>query len=334
MLSWDGANLDAARGGRGERQRAWARHLPPMLCGAICLAARKLWANLPPPKELALKLTYGGKGSAVQPAENLAAAHYVLAGVLTAEGPAYAWYHKNELAAGTTRGNAPAHSPGCSATSQYPVRSDWVPMAGAEAIEPGSAVLNKHASLLAKVHGWLELADSPPGASTGDYYSLALIPSSSETPLAVDQAAHQGDELKLALTSSQRVLDRRWVYVLDIDCHGQGTVLYPRGNAENQFPNDAGSGRQFLLPGAPVLRVGAPYGVDSLILLSTAQPLSDPYALNFEGVASRGTHAGASPLEKLLNQTSAGTRGFSSEVPSNWGIGITTVHSIPRDVAK
>ncbi len=84
-----------------------------------------------------------------------------------------------------------------------------------------------------------------------------------------------------------RVIERRWVYVLDIDCHGQGTVLYPRNYAENQFPNDADNGRQFVLPGAPTLRIGPPYGVDTMILLSTAQPLPDPYALNFEGVASR-----------------------------------------------
>ena len=109
---------------------------------------------------------------------------------------------------GAPAADVPAHSPGCSATSQYPVRSDWVPMTTAAAIEPGSAVLNKYASLLAKVHGWLELADSPAGASTDNYYSLALIPSTGQTPLAADQTARQGDELKMALTSSVRVLDR------------------------------------------------------------------------------------------------------------------------------
>ena len=93
----------------------------------------------------------------------------------------------------------------------------------------------------------------------------------------------------MALQSNDRVVEQRWVYVLDIDCHGKGTLLYPRDYSENQFPNDADNGRQFLLPGAPVLRIGPPYGVDTLILLSTAQPLADPYVLNFEGVASRGT---------------------------------------------
>jgi len=333
VLNWDGANWTLQKAGTTTSTSLGAALTADALRRSLP-AGTKLWANLPPPKELAQKLAPGGSASAIQTADNLAGAHYVLAGALTLDGPAYAWYHKSDLAAGPPAANAPAHSPGCSATSQYPARSDWVPIASAEAIEPGSATLNKYASLLAKVHGWLELADSPAGASTDNYYSLALIPSTSQTPLAEDQTARQGDELKMALSSTARVLDRRWVYVLDIDCHGQGTVLYPRGNAENQFPNDSSSERQFFLPGAPVLRVGKPYGVDTLILLSTEQPLADPYVLNFEGVASRGALAATSPLERLLSQTSAGTRGFSGEVPSNWGIGITTVHSAPRDVAK
>ena len=69
-------------------------------------------------------------------------------------------------------------------------------------------------------------------------------------------------------------------------------------------------------------------------MLSTAQPLPDPYALNFEGVGSRGTRGVTSPLEKLLNQTSEGTRGPRAEVPTNWSIGLMTVHSAPKDVSK
>jgi hypothetical protein len=144
----------------------------------------------------------------------------------------------------------------------------------------------------------------------------------------------QGDLLKMALQSSDRVVEKRWVYVLDIDCHGKGTLLYPGNYAENQFPNAADNGRRFLLPGAPALRIGPPYGVDTLILLSTSQPLPDPYMLNFEGVASRGTRGSGSPLERLLNQTSGGTRGFSGEIPTNWGIGLITIRSSPRDTTK
>jgi hypothetical protein len=184
------------------------------------------------------------------------------------------------------------------------------------------------------VHGWLELANNPADASTADFFSLSLIPATGTAPLATDKPAHQGDLLKMALVSSSRVIERRWVYVLDIDCHGQGTVLYPHNYGENQFPNDADNGRQIILPGAPTLRIGPPYGVDTLILLSTAQPLSDPYMLNFEGVASRGARGAASPLEKLLGQTSGGTRGFSGDVPTNWGIGLMTLESIPKEAAQ
>jgi hypothetical protein len=330
VLSWDGSHWTLQQAGAASPIGLGA----PLTAQAIkqnLPAGARLWVNLPPSKELAAALTPSGADAAVQPADSLINAHYALAGVLTANGPAYAWYHKSELAAGPPLPNAPAHSPGCSATSQYPVRTDWVSIGSADAIDAGSTKLNNYASLLAKVHGWLELADSPADASTDNYFSLALIPSTGATPVATDQPVHQGDLLKMALQSSDRVIERRWVYVLDIDCHGQGTVLYPHNYAENQFPNDADNGRQIILPGAPTLRIGPPYGVDTLILLSTAQPLPDPYALNFEGVASRGTRGMASPLEKLLNQTSGGTRGFSEPVPTNWGIGLTTVHSIPKD---
>ncbi len=328
VLSWDGSNWTLQQAGTAA----------PITLGASLTAdaikknlpaAAKLWVNLPPSQELAAKLKPAGSDSAVQLAGNLSVAHYALTGVLTADGPAYAWYHKSELAAGPPLPSAPPHSPGCSATSQYPVRTDWVPVGSASAIDAASVKLNHYSSLLAKVHGWLQLANSPADASSDEYYSLALLPSNTTAPLPANQTTHQGDQLKMALASDDRIIDHRWVYVLDIDCHGQGTVLYPRDYSENQFPNDSENGRQFILPGAPVLRIGPPYGVDTLILLSTEQPLADPYVLNFEGVASRSSRGVSSPLEKLLNQTSGGTRGFSGEVPTNWGIGLMTVHSAP-----
>ena len=333
VLNWDGTKWTLQKAGDSNTVDLGA----PLTADAIkknLPAGAKLWVNLPPSSELAAKLKPSGSDSAVQSADNLAAAQYALTGLVTANGPAYAWYHKSELAAGPPPANAPPHSPGCSATSQFPVRTDWVPIASADAIDPAGAKLNNYAALLAKVNGWLQLANSPADASPDEFYSLTLIPSTGDSPLPADQAARQGDLLKMALTSSDRIIDRRWVYVLDIDCHGRGSVLYPRDYSENQFPNDADNGRQFFLPGAPVLRIGPPYGVDTLVMLSTEQPLADPYALNFEGVASRGTRGVASPLEKLLNQTSGGTRGFSGEVPTNWSIGLMTVHSIPKTAAN
>ncbi len=213
-------------------------------------------------------------------------------------------------------------------------------MAGSADLDKSGEALGKYASLLAKVHGWLALADSPADASTDNYYTLAMVPANAQAQPAAapigqaDAPARQGDQVRMALQSTDRVIERRWVYVLDIDCHGRGSLLYPLDFTENQFPNDSDNGRQFLLPGARTLRIGPPYGVDTLILLSTAQPLPDPYALNFEGVATRGDRGVESPLEKLLANTSRGTRSFSGEVPTNWGIALTTMRSIPKPATQ
>jgi len=292
ILCWDGANWTLQEPGAASlvslgaplRAKAIRQHLP---------AGARLWANLPPSKELVAKLIVDEGNNNVQTTTGLANAHYALTGVLTPNGPAY----------------------------------DWVATGNAGILQASATALNTSASLLAKVHGWLELANSPTGTSSLGYYSLALFSASGETPLAPDEPVHQGDLLKIGLRSSRHVVEKRWVYILDIDCQGKGTVIYPGNYTENQFPNAADNGRQFLLPGARTLRVGPPYGIDTLVLLSTAQPLPDPDVLNFQGVTSRGVQRSESPLEKLLNQTSGGMRGSPGEVPTDWGIELTTIRS-------
>jgi hypothetical protein len=69
-------------------------------------------------------------------------------------------------------------------------------------------------------------------------------------------------------------------------------------------------------------------------MLSTAQPLPDPYALEFEGVATRGDAGSASPLDKLLTNTSRGMRGAPAPVPTDWGLDLLTLHSVPKDSSK
>jgi hypothetical protein len=333
ILCWDGTNWTLQHAGVPAAVSIGAKLRAGTLKKYLSADA-KVWVNLPPSRDLAAKLALHDSNSAVQAAPDLASANYILTGVLTDYGPAYAWFHKNEFAAGPRASITTDHSPGCSTTSQYPVRSDWVVLADASVIEKGVAALNKYASLLAKVHGWFELADSPTGASTANYYKLAMVRESDRTPLLTGQPTQQDDQLKMALQSDDRVTERRWVYVLDIDCHGKGSLLYPLDYSENQFPSAADNDRLIVLPVAPTLRVGSPYGVDTLILLSTAQPLPDPYALNFEGVASRGTRAMETPLQKLLTDTSSGMRGSPVEIPTNWGIALMTLRSVPKDVAK
>ena len=110
VLSWDGAHWALEKAGDPDPISLGA----PLTADAIktnLAAGAKLWVNLPPSQELAAKLKPSGTDSAVQSADNLAAAQYALTGVLTANGPAYAWYHKSELAAGPPRPMGPLTAP-------------------------------------------------------------------------------------------------------------------------------------------------------------------------------------------------------------------------------
>jgi hypothetical protein len=349
MLAWDGTNWTlrhanpAVPGGTSDTRDLDKKPVTPVDLGHTLAASTlkqhlapdaKLWANLPPSRELAAKLALNETASAVQASPNLADANYLLAGSLSESGVAYAWFNKQEFDAGPPARIATDHSPGCSATSHYPVRSNWVPLPAPGTNNDGSAALNHYASLLAKVHGWLQLADNPTGASAQSYYTLAVVHASDLSPLPPDQPAREDDLLQLELKSDAPVTTRRWVYVLDIDCRGKGTLMYPLDLAENQFPSDADSGREFVLPGSLAQRVGPPFGVDTLVMLSTAQPLPDPYALEFEGVVTRGGAEDASPLGRLLTNTSRATRGAPGAVPTDWGIELTTLRSVPKNVAQ
>jgi hypothetical protein len=296
------------------------KHVPP---GA------KVWVNLPPSQELGGKLALHDEGSMVQGVGNVTTADYVLTGTLTPEGPAWAWYHKAEFEKGPPDPNAPHHSPGCSSTSNYPVRTDWISITDTASIPDAAGKLHDYAARLAKLAGWLRLPSSP-GASDDDYYHLAFQRVADQSMLGEGQSVQQGDRLKMVLASSARVLSKRWVYILDIDCHGQGSLVYPLNYSENRFPNDANDQRQIVLPGGPTLKVGAPFGLDTLLMISTNEPLSDPYSLNFKGVATRGGVGPQSPLERLLSNASSGTRGFDlGEVPTDWAVSMTGLQSVP-----
>ena len=294
----------------------------------------KLWVNLPAPKELAAKLALHEGDSEVKGAASLARANYILTGVLTQDGPSYAWFHKSEFDAGPQANPATDHSAGCSATSPYPVRTDWTTLADSTQIDAVGNKLNEYALRLGKVHGWINLSNSANGEAAASYYKLTMVRASDETVLLADQPAQPGDRMKMALQSDNAVTDPRWVYVLDIDCHGKGALLYPINYSENQFPNAGVTDKKFVLPHSLTLHIGPPYGVDTLILLSTAQPLPDPSALNFEGVATRGARGTDTPLQKLLANTSSGSRGFAEPVPTNWGIDLTRIRSIPPPASK
>lgn len=328
LVAWDGAYWTLQRAGDAKSTPLGATLTAAALKQNVPSNAR-LWVNLPPPQELAAKLDLHTENSMVQGVTNVANADYVLAGSLSATGPTWAWYHKTEFVKGPPDPNAPKHSPGCSGTSNYPVRTDWVAIADAAGLAEATDKLNEYASRLAKLAGWLRLPASP-DSSGDEFYRLAFQRVDDSNPLSQGQAVKQGEKIKLLLTSSSRVLEKRWVYVLDIDCRGNGNLVYPLHYSENRFPNDATDQRTIALPGGPTLKVGEPFGLDTILLISTDEPLADPYSLNFKGVSTRGARQASSPLEQLLSNTSSGTRGFDLEpVPTSWSVSVSGLQSQP-----
>jgi hypothetical protein len=291
----------------------------------------KLWVDLPASREMAAKLNLGDANSEAQATTTPVDANYILAGSIAKGAASYAWFHKNEFATPPHSSATPDHSPGCSATSPYPVRSDWVPATDAPT---AAQTLNAYSTRLAKVHGWLELSNNAvAGASESKFFNLAFVPMTTANPIDTNTPVHENDRMRLALQASAAVKDPRWVYILDIDCHGKGTLIYPRNDSENQYPGEGDQDSQVILRHAPTLRVGPPFGVDTMILLTTAQPLPDPDVLNFDGVARGATRGAQSPLQQLLSSASSGSRGIGAEVevPTNWGIETKTLRSLPKD---
>jgi len=333
VLSWNGTNWVVQHTGDAKGVEIGATLTAAALKKQVPAGA-KVWVNLPPPQELAAKLNLHDANSMVQGVADVAQAEYVLAGSINVNGPAWAWYHKAEFEKGPPRADAPRHSPGCSWTSNYPVRTDWVTIADADKLPDAGAKLSDYASKLAKLAGWLRLPSSP-GTGDDDFYHLAFMRASDSTLLAPGQPVQQGDKLKLVLTSTEHVLDKRWVYVLDIDCHGNGNVVYPSHYAENRFPNDANDERQIILPGLKDVVVSEPFGLDTLLLISTSEQL-DPYSLSFKGVTTRGgSSQPQSPLGRLLSNTSAGTRGIEmEETPTNWSVSVSGLQSVPTAAPK
>ena len=331
VLSWDGTNWTIQTGRLG---RFPVNLGAPLTADAIKKnldATAKLWVNLPPSQELAAKLKPTGSDSAVQIAGNLSLR------ALCPHRRAHCRRSRLRLVPQerTRRRTAVAQ---CAATQSRLLSHVAISRAhrlGARRLRFCDRCRRRQARITThrcspKCMAGFSWSTAPPTrrpmSSSRLHFSLPRDNRHFQ-PIRPRTRAISSKWLSPPQTA---IIDHRWVYVLDIDCHGQGTVLYPRDYSENQFPNDADNGRQFVLPGAPILRIGPPYGVDTLIMLSTEQPLADPYVLNFEGVATRGSRGVSSPLEKLFNQTSGGTRGFSGEVPTNWGIGLMTVHSAPQ----
>jgi hypothetical protein len=301
---------------------------------------------LPPPSELlqALKLGRGTENSAVEIATSPERAQYLLIGRASGSAIEYAWLRKN-LSENDFKAKLNSDEEGnvCSSDSPYPPRSNWLPVGTtADSLGKTSETLTEYAGRLARVRSWLELPAPPGGASEAFPYRLALKRLDSATKeqgIIQDGTVVEGDTYGLVLRAEGKITastPRRWVYVLAIECSGEGQLLYPRSGEGNFLPERGPDAKAWpteidLSGKSGAFTIGSPFGVDTYILLTTADQIADLSAFNFSGVLQVARGGPKSPLAQLLGNASANTRGVNPAVPVNWSVQYMPIRSVATE---
>jgi hypothetical protein len=148
LISWDGSQWTLQKAGVRGTQALGATLTAALLQRKVAKDAL-VWLNVPPPADLAGQLLMNNPQSAAQSTAKEDQAMYLLAGMVTDAGPAYAWYNRADFIAG--RQTPAGYGKGCSPDSPYPIRTNWI--SGADA----AATLKQVAVKLAKLNGWLQL---------------------------------------------------------------------------------------------------------------------------------------------------------------------------------
>jgi hypothetical protein len=346
MISWDGtnwtlqaraANQPADPNKRTDTALTQSQAAPAVRLGPTLSAAnlsRRLakesiiWFNAPLPSDIASRLLHD-KTISAKLVSDRTQAMYVATGTAIPTGLAYAWYKRGDYDTGVQTPSG--LGAGCSPVSPMPLRTEWVKVESDTTTPSALSVgLTTSALLLARLNGWLHLESTVTGAQSFPY-TLGLKRIADSQFAADGGKTYQGERYSFTLNGSANTIDAepRWVYVLGIDCQGKGKLLWPRGPG-GRFPTANGRLASIPLPGATV-KITPPYGTDTYILLTTATPLPEPEVLSFDA-ATRGGNP--SPLQSLLQQTNAGTRGNSEEAPTDWGVQLLQLHSQPVSAAE
>jgi hypothetical protein len=293
----------------------------------------KLFVRVPPPPELltAIELRTGRQQSVIAVVASPQEANYLLIGRMQRKILEYAWVFPNML-----RKEAEAKLP-------LPVRSDWIAVVDAKGIASAAAQLKGNALRICRVQFWLTLPRKTP-QDNGDFpYTLALKNTKTGKIVTQDQVI-EGELYRLVLRANKDALKQgvmpRYVYVLAIDRNGKITLLFPResqGSVENRFPAK-GSDGEMQKPSEILIgdefAIGEPFGLDTYILLTDAQPIPDPQRLEQEGVVSRGADPEGSVAQLVFNGLDAMTRGVHlttpAKTPTRWSSTVLSLRSVPK----
>jgi len=276
----------------------------------------KLYVSLPPIdgiREHLVSFIEGSRGSLSLVDERHA--DYVLSGSTQSQQVSYAWVR-----------------PGTQKEHGLPPRSEWIRV-GADKEHP-SVTASSLASVLdplAKIRAWLNL-ETPPHDERYPYH-LTLVGVDSGRRVT-GGAVFEGDVYQLSLERADdgptRNMTRRYVYVFAIDSFGQRQLLYPlssSGSGENLLPatwTADGSPSSSMRLGEP-FAISPPFGTDSFVMLTTAEPLADPRVL--EGAAVRTRRPG---LDAVLATIGSYGRGKPVPTHTNWSVRRIVVRTVAR----
>jgi Caspase domain len=284
------------------------------------VTAKPVFVSLPPSREMRQDLRLE---ESIEITKTMQEAEYFLAGRLNGDHIEYAWVRRDALSG----------SPDQEKKAEYtsPPRSDWFAVdLPTDAARLSIEELRDKAVTLARLKGWLQIQ----APASSDFPYLLAVRKTGTSELMREGTVYEGSNYDLMLVADEQMLsqtkslNRKWVYVFSIDSQGTSTLLFNvRGNLENRFPLDATKPateqpRVILLGREGMIALAPPLGLDTYILLTSDQELSDPFVLEFSGVRSRGNRPGEndSPLAKLVYGIGSATRGPAVLAPNNWSI--------------
>jgi hypothetical protein len=269
----------------------------------------------------------------------------LLIGHWTGSGPEYTWMNKNISESDSkSKWSSDEHGNVCMPDSSYPPRTNWISLGmNSESVGSTAENLMEFANRLARVRSWFELPVPPGGANDVFPYRLALkkvdsIADANEE-VVQDGTVVEGGEYGLVLRQEGKIsvsTPRRWVYVMAIECNGEGQLLYPRSGEGNflpeKSPTPAGWPTEIDQTGKNgTFTISSPFGIETYILLTTADQIADLSAFNFSGVLQAAHGGPRSPFAQLLGNASANARGMNSAVPVNWSVQYMPIRSVAAE---
>ncbi|HYI11483.1 MAG TPA: caspase family protein [Thermoanaerobaculia bacterium] len=270
-----------------------------------------LFVQLPAPAATieAIAIGPGTDRDGFEPVDRAEEADYILVGRFTGRRVEYAWVRPSVRSSDRRK-------------SGLPLRTDWAP--------EDAASLRDSALRLRRIQAWQLLESPPEGRSP---YRLVLRRGSGGA--IVQDATVIGEETYEPILSAARTpgaeLPPRYFYVFVIDSHGKSVLVFPAdgtGSVENRFPLASPPPRDIPLGERARLVIEPPYGIDTYYLLSTDEPLPNPWILEWNGVRTRSPQS-PTALEQLLLLTGSETRASSISTPRAWSIEKVDFESVP-----